>query len=279
MRTKELGTLTDKLLIFGGTYGNIHALSEMQSIAKKNGYRPNQVIFTGDAAAYCAYPERCVQLLDHWDIHAIAGNVEIQLREDRDDCGCNFEDGTVCNRLSQQWYPFVKKNISDSSLGWMHNLPDIIKFTLQDRKFIVVHGSYSNVSSYIFKSTEWEVKKRELNLAESDVIIAGHSGIPFYDINQNNAWINAGVIGMPANDGTPRCWYLTIEPADNDSIRFELKNMEYDYEKAKQAMEEHNLPKEYSKTLRTGIWDNCEILPPAEAKEQGEQLEFTSRIL
>lgn len=88
MRIKELGTISDSLLIFGGAYGNIHALSEMKSIAKKNGYHPEQVIFIGDAAAYCAYPERCVQLLAQWGVHAIAGNVEIQLREDRDDCGC-----------------------------------------------------------------------------------------------------------------------------------------------------------------------------------------------
>lgn len=55
-----------------------------------------------------------------------------------------------------------------------------------------MHGSYNNVSSYIFQSTDGDIKEKELKLSESDVIIAGHSGIPFCDIKEDKAWINAG---------------------------------------------------------------------------------------
>ena len=34
------------------------------------------------------------------------------------------------------------------------------------------------------------------------------------------------------------------------------------------------LPKTYQKTLRTGIWDNCEILPTFEASLQGLKINF-----
>lgn len=279
MQIKQLKNLSDKLLVFGGAYGNLEALTEIRNIAQTEAYRPEQVIFTGDAVAYCTQPEQCVQLLAEWGVHAIAGNVEIQLREGRDTCGCNFKEGTVCDRLSQQWYPFVKQNISNSSLDWMSDLPRVIKFTFQGRNFAVVHGSYKNVSSYIFKSTKWSRKQKELVSADCDIIIAGHCGIPFYNVKDGIAWINAGVIGMPANDGTPRGWYLTLEPVKNGSIRFELKSLKYDYEKTAQTMKENKLPDEYCQALRTGIWDNCEILPPAESGLQGKRLDFYSFIL
>lgn len=44
-----------------------------------------RIIFTGDASAYCAHPEECVQLIKEWDILSIAGNIEIQLAKRLDD--------------------------------------------------------------------------------------------------------------------------------------------------------------------------------------------------
>lgn len=275
MNTEDLGTISDKLLIFGGAYGNLQALTRLKEIAESQNFNSMQIIFTGDAAAYCAHPEECIQLIKKWDIYAIAGNVEIQLREESDDCGCNFEAGTTCERLSRQWYPYVQQKVSPSSLEWMHQLPDSLRFSINGYTVQVVHGSYTDVSQYVFKSTGWKVKHKEFDAAGSDIIIGGHCGIPFSDHQTNRLWFNAGVIGMPANDNTPRAWYATAEPADS-GILLKHHSFEYDHHQTAEAMKSENLPSEYWKTLCSGIWDNCDILPDQETREQGNRLSLSS---
>ena len=134
-----------------------------------------------------------------------------------------------------------------------------------------MHGAYPNTSEFIFKSTPWEVKQNIFEATNADVIIAGHCGIPFSDAQQNNLWLNAGVIGMPANDGTPKVWYALMDDG-NEELSFKICELEYDFETAAQMMEGKPLPQTYKETIKTGIWDNCEILPEKEAKEQGVNL-------
>lgn len=77
----------------------------------------------------------------------------------------------------------------------------------------VVHGSFKETGRFIFKSTPWNEKREEFEASNADIIIGGHSGLPFSDRKDNKLWFNPGVIGMPANDGTPRVWYGVAEPA------------------------------------------------------------------
>lgn len=267
---KNIEKKTGKLLIFGGVYSNLQALQKMQNIAKELEIPAENIICTGDVVGYCAQPEECLQSIKDWGIHCIAGNVELQLAAEEIECGCNFSDGSRCDGFSKMWYPYAQNRISEDSLEWMQNLPEFIRFKYNDLKCAVLHGSFFNTSEFIFQSTPWEVKQRNFEGLEADVIIAGHCGIPFQskNVEENKYWINAGVIGMPANDGSTAVWYLTIDP--NEFYQFH--HFEYDFEIAAQKMEQNGLPNEYAQTLRTGLWDNCEILPKAETALQGQAI-------
>ncbi|RYF62326.1 MAG: metallophosphoesterase, partial [Cytophagaceae bacterium] len=84
-------------------------------------------------------------------------------------------------------------------------------------------------------------------------------------------WLNAGVIGMPANDGTPRVWYLLLDDTEG-LFTYTFHAFTYDNQTAHQSMVANKLPDSYAQTLLTGIWDNCEILPDAEKTSQGQAL-------
>lgn len=103
------------------------------------------------------------------------------------------------------------------------------------------------------------------------MILAGHAGLPFADLREKYSWLNAGVIGMPANDGTPRTWYLLLDDTGG-KLSYSLKSFTYDNTLANRLMLEKGLPDAYANTLLTGIWDNCEILPEAEKRMQGVAL-------
>lgn len=274
----DLGVLSGDLLVFGGVYSNLQALEKMMEIAKERGIPPGQVICTGDVVGYCAQPQECLEAVRDWGVHCIAGNVELQLRDDSDICGCNFEEGSRCDQFSQLWYPYAKLHVDPAIHPWLLSLPDHLRFRYAGRNFYAVHGSLSNTSGYIFRSTPWAEKAAQLESADADIMLGGHCGLPFNDMQGRQAWLNAGVIGMPANDGSTRVWYMLLQESPHGPY-FSHHSFEYDHATTTALMRRNGLPEEYAATLETGIWDNCEILPPAETREQGIRLEFEPEVL
>ncbi|MCB9233312.1 MAG: metallophosphoesterase [Bacteroidia bacterium] len=258
------------MLIFGGVYSNLQSLEQMQALARTHGIPPDRILCTGDIVGYCAQPLETVRAVIDWGIQSIAGNVEIQLREGETDCGCDFNAGGRCDLFSRQWYPYAQSCMDQVALAWMKTLPDFIRFEWERRQCTVVHGSYFETSEYVFQSTPWPVKAANFAAAHCDLILAGHCGLPFHHHEEGLSWINPGVIGMPANDGTPRVWYLLMEPGSEPQFRH--LSYSYDHLTAARLMRETRLPQPYALTLETGLWDNCEILPEAETAAQGRKI-------
>ncbi len=272
-KTKDLGELKGQLLIFGGVYSNLEALIALKEIAQEKNIAPENIICTGDIIGYCANPLESLHIIKDWGIHAIAGNVEIQLREDKEDCGCDFDEGGRCDVFSKKWYPYAQNKLTSSDKIWLESLPDFITFSYNGKKVLVLHGSFHRTSEFIFKSTPWETKNNSLIDSKTDIVLAGHSGIPFIDTKEGKTWFNAGVIGMPANDGNKNVWYGILDVKEND-ITFKHESYSYDFNTASEKMLANNLPASYAETLKTGIWDNCEILPDIETKQQGKPLKL-----
>jgi predicted phosphodiesterase len=208
-----------------------------------------------------------------WGIHVIAGNVEIQLFSGEDSCGCNVGNETLCDLLSRRWYAYTKKTVTTDNLEWMGTLPGFLKFKMGGRKILIVHGGLNTIAEHIYRSTPWERKDTQIKKADADIIIGGHCGLPFLDCHGDKAWINGGVLGMPANDGTPRVWYLTLQ-TETSGLQCTLHSLDYDFEKTARQMEEVRLPKEYIAAIRTGLWPDMSQLPDSEKKMQGKPLTF-----
>lgn len=271
--TKNIGRLSGKILVFGGVYSNYQSLEELYRIAQTAGIKPSNIISTGDIVGYCASPSECIDFIEKWGILGIQGNVEQNLINGTDDCGCNFEEGSRCDIFSKQWFPFAVMQMTEQNLNYLTQLPERISFEYADKKIDVIHGSYNNISEFVFKSTSWDIKSQNFTKTDADVVLAGHCGLPFADVREGKYWLNAGVIGMPANDGTARVWYMILDDVDGQ-FSYEFHNYEYESFEANQLMLENGLPYSYSETLLTGIWDNNEILPDEETALEGIPIEF-----
>jgi predicted phosphodiesterase len=270
---QKTDSLAPSLLFFGGPYGNLQALMALREIAEELALPPNSIICTGDTVAYCAQPGETVEAIREWGIQVVAGNVELQLANDAGDCGCNFIKGSVCDRLSEQWFAFANSRITYEQRNWMRSLQASLTVQFGGRKIGVVHGSQANVSEFLFRSSPWEKKSSNFASLECDIIVGGHCGIPFIEPCEDKLWVNAGVIGMPANDGTRRGWYLLVTERKDD-LEFSLRSFDYDSERAARLLDEEGLPCEYSSTLRTGLWCSMDNLPVEERAFQGIPLSF-----
>jgi predicted phosphodiesterase len=257
------------LLLFGGPYSNLRALTALRELAAARGFAPARVICTGDVVAYCAEPEETVAEIRDWGCHVVAGNCEEQLAAGGEDCGCGFEEGSACDLLAKGWYPFARARVSPASAAWMATLPSALTFRLAGARCRVVHGGVSETSRFLFGSQPAALEA-EVAAAGADVVIGGHCGIPFAHVfaGGGRAWLNPGVIGMPANDGTPDGWYGVLDVAD-DGLVFTTHRLAYDAAGAAAAMRRHGHANGYARTLITGIWPSFDVLPQAERDATG----------
>lgn len=271
--SRDLGLLEGPLLIFGGPYGNLPATIALRTLAEQHSISPERIICTGDLVAYCAEPEETVGLIRDWGIQVVMGNCEQSLAMRADDCGCGFEMGSACSALSTAWFRYADSRISEASRAWMRELPQTLTFELAKRRLAVVHGGVSQINRFLFASTSAEDKLTELNLFDVPVdgLIAGHCGIPFGQIVAGKAWLNAGVIGMPANDGTREGWYLLIEPVEGQ-LKAHWHRLNYPADLTRQTMLNAGLTSGYADTIINGLWPSEDVLPAAEKRNRGKAL-------
>ena len=96
--------------------------------------------------------------------------------------------------------------------------------------------------------------------------------MPFTESIGGKLWHNAGIVGIPANDGTPRVWFSVIEARDG-GLGIEHRALAYDHAAAAAAMQRAGLPPEYRHALASGIWPSCDVLPAREIAVRGLALE------
>jgi predicted phosphodiesterase len=273
-RSQNLGLLEGPLLIFGGPYSNLAATRALRDVAVKLAIPPQRIICTGDLVAYCAEPEETVNLIREWGVHVVLGNCEESLASRALDCGCGFEAGSTCSALSDQWFRYADARISEGNRSWMGQLPFSLTFQLGSRRFSCAHGGVESINRFLFASTPEEAKVAELILLSQDIdgLITGHCGIPFGQMIEGRAWLNAGVIGLPANDGTADGWYLVLDHVDN-RIKCEWHRLSYPAEQTRQTMLDAGLVSGYADTLISGLWPSEDVLPVEEKKNRGKALE------
>lgn len=265
---------TVPLLVFGGPYSNLQATIAMRADADRLGLPASNVICTGDVVAYAAAPEETTQLIRDWGIAVVAGNCEEQLAEGAADCGCGFEEGSVCDRLSRGWYPYALGHISAASQAWMAGLPTRLDIRYRGLDICLLHGGASENNRFLFASEHAKLESEfeaACRARPCDVVLAGHAGIPFIAPLSHGFWVNAGVIGMPANDGTPDGWYCLIEPVDGD-VRVQLRRLSYDHRAAAADMRRAGHANGYARTMVTGIWPSHDVLPDQERQATGNAL-------
>jgi predicted phosphodiesterase len=260
------------LLVFGGPYSNLQATRAMLTEATRRGIPARRVICTGDVVAYGADAAACCDLIMRSGIWVIAGNCEENLAAGALDCGCGFEDGTACDLLSRAWYAHADRQVTAVHRAWMAGLPHRLVVRLPDgRRLAVLHGGARDISRFLFASTSQADLVAEIAATGCDGVIAGHCGIPFARQVGPGVWINAGAIGIPADDGTPRIWFAVLTPGDW-GLGVEILPLEYDHAAAAAAMRAAGLPEGYAAALGSGIWPSCDVLPPAERARRGQPI-------
>jgi predicted phosphodiesterase len=262
-----------KLAFFGGIYNNYIALEAAIIDAKRR--NADELYCLGDLGAFGPHPDRVFPLLYDHNVRCIQGNYDNSIGNDLHDCQCGYTDPRD-NYFAQISYEYTYENTSQANRDWMKQLPQEIRFEIDNVRFLLCHGSPRQTNEFLWESTtSTHFLDRLAKEHDADLILGTHTGIHWQRDLQNGQFINVGVLGRPENDGRTNVWYTMIdtepngagESAPSHQANVEFVPLVYDHERLAQEMQAERLPEEFIETIMTGWWSTClEVLPGKERK-------------
>ncbi len=195
-----------RFAVIGDIHGNIFALKsvlediEMQAV--------DFIISTGDLVGYMPFVNEVIQMVKDKKVLVIQGNHDQVIGE-----GEKVTDEQIvslpyeviqkdASRIFTNW------KISEENRRYLKNLPQKLQLECNNKKLVIVHGSPRNNEEYLFENEECLAPLAKES--EWDVVICGHTHIPYQKEVNKTLFINAGSVGKPKH-GDNRSSYVIVE--------------------------------------------------------------------
>lgn len=207
----------------------------------------------GDLGGYASQPNEVQELIEFLDCPTILGNYDEGVGFNKDDCGCHYVKpfDIAMSNVSFLW---TREHTTDTNKSWLRNLPRERRLTIEGRRILLCHGSPASTTEYLFE-TRSEPYLRKFTAggrddAHADIIVFGHTHVPYHRIVDGVHFVNTGSVGRP-KDGDPRAGYCVLT-LDGDHVTTEQIRLPYDVEAACSRLLAVSLPEYFADYLRTG---------------------------
>ena len=243
--------MTTKLAIFSDIHANLPAMEVVAAHLKAGGY--DGVYCLGDLGGYASQPNEVQAVIEEMGCPTVLGNYDEGVGFNKDNCGCNYVKpfDVEMSEISFQW---TLKQTTDKNKAWLRTLPRELRLTVEGWRVLLCHGSPVSTTEYLFETrSEPYLQKFTAggrNDAQADVIIFGHTHVPYHRAVDGVDFINTGSVGRP-KDGDPRAGYCVLT-LDGDAVRSEQVRLPYDVDAACTRLIEAGLPAYFAEYLRTG---------------------------
>ncbi len=239
----------DDIVVFGDIHGNIAALEAVFEDMTERDLSPERYCL-GDLVGYGTSPNEVVEFIRSREIPTLIGNYDQGVGNNSDDCGCAYQT-EVEQRRGDKSIAWTNEVITDQNRAYLRDLQEQIALELGELRVVLVHGSPRRINEYLYEDRPDGSFERLLADVEADVLVCGHTHIPYHKPLPNNRHvINAGSVGKP-KDGDPRACYAILS-ADGSDLEVTFRRVEYDVERAATAIEESGMPTAFAEMLRTG---------------------------
>jgi len=121
---------------------------------------------------------------------------------------------------------------------------------MYNKKIRIFHATPIKNNLYWYYDREEDFFLHMARRADADIMIYGHTHIPYRKNIGNKVFINAGSVGKP-KDGDPRAC-LCIVDITPDNVKTEFLRIPYDIEKVASAIIKSGLPSYFAERLQQG---------------------------
>jgi putative phosphoesterase len=235
-----------KLALISDIHGNLHALEAVWQDLERA--RPDHVLCLGDLVGYGAFPNEVAAWMREREIPTVMGNYDEGVGFDLDDCGCVYRD-LADDRRGRQSLLWSRERTTPANKEYLRGLPLQIRQDFGGARVLGVHGSPRKINEYLYQDRPAATFERIAKLAGCDVLLFGHTHLPYQKWVGKTLFINTGSVGKP-KDGDPRAGYVMLEL--NRPRRVEFRRVAYDTAAAAAAVRAAGLPPHFATLLETG---------------------------
>ena len=234
-----------KIAIFGDIHGNIEALKAAYDEALR--IKADKIYHLGDVGGYAPSVNEVVDFLIEHDIEGVQGNYDEAVANDREHCGCKYEDPLQAE-MSQLSFEWTKEHASMKSKEYMKKLPSEISLLYSWRKVKLFHATPNKNNLYWYEDRPEKFFREMAEKTDADVLIYGHTHKPYRKDLDGRVFINAGSVGKP-KDGDPRACIAVVE-LTSGSVFTDFVRVKYDVEKTAEAIIKSGLPPYFAEKLK-----------------------------
>ncbi|MFX0064014.1 MAG: metallophosphoesterase family protein [Candidatus Hermodarchaeota archaeon] len=224
-------------------HSNIVALTEVLKDIKLKGI--DKIVCAGDIVGYNPFPretlskilEICDPIIKGNHDHAVSLNSPL-----KDDFGF-----TEIARIASNW---TTKQLNQMERKRLYSLPTMLEMPIDGKRITMVHGGLEYpLDEYVYDNSE--AQKNCIAFIEMfnlDILIMGHTHIPYVRKIDNRLLVNCGSVGQP-RDGNPRASYAIIDP---ETMSATIRRVKYDIEEVFKGIIKVGLPKGLADRLFVG---------------------------
>ena len=222
------------VLVISDVHGNYHALD---SVMKELKY--DVMVCCGDIVVDYPFPQQCIRALKESCAHSCMGNNDYNVAYDQ----------KASDTISQKYAHLAKdldrntdltaELISSDAKKFLRRLPRECRFVLDGVSFYMNHTvPHLSIHHYLDKSTPESKLVGYYRDIQADVIVTGHTHMPYVKNFGDKILVNPGSVGQ-SRDGDPRASYATFDTATG---RIELERLEYDIKETSEYLKKMNFP-------------------------------------
>ncbi len=234
-----------KVALLSDVHANLPALEAVMRHAQDRGCEA--FWNAGDCLGYGAFPDEVVGVLRGCALN-ILGNYDrkvLEVRKRRADWQQSL--------MPEKWMAFnwAYENLSKENRKWLAELPEQRRVEVEGKKALIVHASPLSANEHLSSGTPRDRFEALADAAGADVVVCGHSHVPFV-IGAKGTWfINPGSVGRP-DDGDARASYATLSMR-RGVFRVQHYRVDYDVERAAEEARRRRLPESFAQMLLRGL--------------------------
>lgn len=234
-------------------FGDVHAnhIATAAVLTDIDTYAPDHLVCLGDLVGYGAFPNETIELVRHRDIPVIMGNYDDGIGFERGDCGCAYKDAEE-KANGERSVAWTAAAVTNENKAWLRTLLPEHRLTVKGARIRVVHGSPRRVNEYLFEDRDPASLARIAAIADCNVLVFGHTHVPWTRTIGDVVFVNAGSAGKPKDGDARACWAM-LHVADTGDVTVEFHRVEYDIAAAAEGIRQQaGLPDAYATALETG---------------------------
>ena len=277
--SESTNTSEQRIAILSCIHGNMAALEAVwDDLGNQN---IDQLYCLGDLVGYGPYPNEVVEFVKQNNIPTVLGCWDEGIGMEQEDCGCKFitEEDAEYGHAAFKW---TRSNITEENRKFLSELYFGQRVTnTAAGTLLLVHGSPRNTGEYLMESTHDLILFERAAAGDCDVLICGHTHVPFVrqiegtlkvtaelgvkDAIQKDLGmvkspaprevslkpkllINAGSVGEPRHGGVEATYVVF----NTKTKAVEIRGVPYDVGATVKALKNSGLPEAFVSRLESG---------------------------